>query len=135
MAQKSSSGDHLHRIKTEKRATETWGYQILPTLYSTYQKVPDIFQECAVLCFAFASISMHLNLFGKSVLVRTFCHFILNWAKFCMHLILFFFFFESMPMSSIYINSKFSGKLVALWSTMYISHKVILPQTAINCML
>lgn len=91
MAQKSSSGDRLHRIKTEKRATETWGYQILPTLYSTYQKVPDIFQECAVLCFAFASISMHLNLFGKSALVRTFCHFILNWAKFCMHLILFFF--------------------------------------------
>lgn len=26
-------------MKTEKRATETWGFQILPTLYSTYQKV------------------------------------------------------------------------------------------------
>lgn len=37
--QKSSSGDGMHRMKTERRATETWGYQILPTLYSTYQKV------------------------------------------------------------------------------------------------
>lgn len=27
------------KLNTEKRATETWGYQILPTLYSVYQKV------------------------------------------------------------------------------------------------
>lgn len=37
--QKSSSGDGKHKTKTEKRATETWGFQILPTLYSSYQKV------------------------------------------------------------------------------------------------
>lgn len=42
IVQKSSSGDGLQKMKTEKRATETWGYQILPTLYSNYQKVLNL---------------------------------------------------------------------------------------------
>lgn len=42
IVQKSSSGDGMQKMKTEKRATETWGYQILPTLYSNYQKVLNL---------------------------------------------------------------------------------------------
>lgn len=39
-AQLPPSLDVLARkLNAEKRATETWGYQILPTLYSVYQKV------------------------------------------------------------------------------------------------